>query len=89
MYTTIDIDSIFILNVTVFRRRGTDSAAAFLHRLTEKHDLFSTVFLVDSYVYLAVVPRLGLSDQFDYSDRNLIEKWSHIFKIRVDRFHNS
>ncbi|SNR57878.1 DDE domain-containing protein [Halorubrum vacuolatum] len=33
--------------------------------------------------------RLGLSDQLDYVERNLIEKWFHTLKMRVDRFHNS
>lgn len=30
----------------------TDSAAAFVHRLTEKRDLSVTMFLVDGYGYL-------------------------------------
>jgi putative transposase len=25
----------------------------------------------------------------NYTDRNLIEKWIHTLKMRVDRFHNS
>ncbi|ELY94330.1 integrase [Natrialba chahannaoensis JCM 10990] len=37
-----------ILDVEVFERRGTDPAA-FLHRLTEKHDLSEAAFLVDGY----------------------------------------
>ncbi|SIR86326.1 integrase core domain-containing protein, partial [Natronorubrum daqingense] len=75
--------------VAVFGRRGTDPAAAFLHRLTEKHDLSNTVFLADGYGYLTALSRLGLSGQLDYVDRNLIEKWFHTLKMRVDRFHNS
>ena len=47
------------------------------------------MFLVDGYGYLTALSRLGLSGQFDYGDRNLIEKWFHTFKMRVDRFHNS
>jgi transposase-like protein len=35
----------------VFSRRGIDPAAAFLHRLTEKHDLAETEFLVDAGSY--------------------------------------
>ncbi len=47
------------------------------------------VFLVDGYGYLTALSRLGLSGQLTYVDRNLIEKWFHTFKMRVDRFHNS
>ncbi|ELY92004.1 IS6 family transposase [Natrinema altunense] len=89
VYAAIDLDSRLILDVAVFGRRGTDPAAAFLHRLTEKHDLSEVVFLVDGYGYLTVLSRLGLSDQLDYVERNLIEKWFQTFKRRVDRFHNS
>ncbi|ELZ15567.1 integrase [Haloterrigena salina JCM 13891] len=46
VYDAIDLDSRLILDVAVFGRRGTDSAAAFLHRLIEKHDLFEMMFLV-------------------------------------------
>jgi len=46
-------------------------------------------FLVDGYGYLTALPRLGLSGQLDYVDRNLIEKWFHTLKMRGDRFHNS
>lgn len=73
----------------MFGRRGTDPAAAFLHRLTEKDDLDDTVLLVDSYGYLTAHSRLGLSGQLDYVDRNRTEKWFHTLKMRVDRFHNS
>jgi transposase-like protein len=52
VYAAIDADSRLILDVAVFGRRGTDPAPAFLHRLTEKHDLSETVFLVDDYGYL-------------------------------------
>ncbi len=58
-------------------RRGTDSAAAFLHRLTEKHELGDMVFLVGGYVYMTAASRLALSGQLDYAERNLIEKWYH------------
>jgi transposase-like protein len=61
VYAAIDIDSRLILDVAVFGRRGTDPAAAFLHRLTQKHDLSETVFLVDGYGYLTTPSRLGLS----------------------------
>lgn len=73
----------------MFGQQGTDPAAAFLYRLTEKHDLSETAFLVDSYDYLTSLSRLGLSGQLDYVERYLIEKWFQTFKIRVNRFHNS
>ncbi len=78
-----------ILDVTVFGRHGTDPAAAFLSGLAEKHDLLEAVFLVDQFGYRTALSRLGLSGQVDYTDRNLIEKWFHTLKMRVDRFHNS
>jgi putative transposase len=48
-----------ILDVAVFGRRGTDPAAAFLHRLTEKHDLSETTILVNGYGYLTSLSQLG------------------------------
>ncbi|ELK50396.1 transposase, partial [Haloferax sp. BAB-2207] len=62
---------------------------AFLHRLSEKHDLSDAVFLVDGYGYQTALSRLGLSGRLDYVERNLVEKWFHTLKMRVDRFHNS
>ncbi len=78
-----------ILDVALFGRHGTDPAAAFLHRLTEKHDLSEAEFLVDAYGYLTALARLGLSGQLNYTDRNHIEKWFHTLKMRIDRFHHS
>jgi putative transposase len=56
-YAAIDLESRLILDVEVYGRRGIDPAAAFLHRLTEKHDLSEPVFLVDGYGYR--LPSLG------------------------------
>jgi len=89
VYATIDIETILLLDVALFRRRGTDPAAAFLHQLTEKHDLSDATFLVDGYGYLTALSRIGLSDHLDYTDRNLIEKWFHTLKMRIDHSHNS
>ncbi len=47
LHATIDIESKLFLEIDVYNRRGTDPAAAFLHRLTEKHDVADTEFLVD------------------------------------------
>ena len=38
-YAAIDLDSMLVLDIEVFSRRGTDPAAAFLSRLAEHHDL--------------------------------------------------
>jgi putative transposase len=89
LYAAIDVETKLILDVALFGRHGTDPAAAFLHGLTEKHDCSEAVFLVDQYGYRTALARLGLSGQVNYVERNLIEKWFHTFKMRVDRFHNS
>ena len=89
VYATIDLDSKVLLHVAVFRRRGTDPAAAFLHGLTEKHDCADTEFLVDGAGYLTALSRLGLSGQLEYHDRNHIEKWFYTLNMRIDRFHSS
>jgi putative transposase len=47
------------------------------------------VFLSDAFGYRTAFARLGVNGRVDYTDRNLIEKWFHTFKMRVDRFHNS
>jgi len=73
LYAAIDIETKLILDVELFGRYGTDPAAAFLHRLTEKHDLSEAVFLVDGYGYQTALARLGLSGRLDYVERNLIE----------------
>ncbi|QCS44716.1 IS6 family transposase [Natrinema versiforme] len=89
LYSAIDIETKLILDVALFGRHGTDPAVAFLHRLTEKHDLSEAEFLVDQFGYRTALSRLGLSGQINYTDRNLIEKWFHTLKMRIDRFHNS
>ncbi|ELZ28751.1 transposase [Halogeometricum pallidum JCM 14848] len=73
----------------LFKRHGTDPAAAFLHGVVEKHDCEDTVFLVDQFGYRTALSRLGLSGWVDYTNRNLIKEWFHTLKMRVDRFHNS
>ena len=89
LYAAIDIDTKLILDVALFGRHGTDPAAAFLAGLREKHDLSEADFLVDQFGYRTALARLGLSGRINYTDRNLIEKWFHTLKMRVDRFHNS
>mgnify|MGYP002760782390 CR=1 FL=1 len=89
VYAAIDLDSKLILDAELFGRHGTDPAAAFLHRLAEKHDLSETVFLVDGFGYETALARLGLSGRRNYTDRNLIEKWFQTLKQRIDRFYHS
>ncbi|WP_435362345.1 IS6 family transposase [Haloarchaeobius sp. DFWS5] len=89
LYAAIYLDTKLILDATLFRRHGTNPAAAFLFGLAEKHDQSDAVFLVDQFGYRTALARLGLNGRVDYKDRNLIEKWFQTLKIRVDRFHNS
>ncbi|ELY86246.1 transposase [Natrialba taiwanensis DSM 12281] len=72
----------------MFSFRGTDPAAAFLPRLTEKHDIAETEFLVDAGGYLTALDRHELSGQFNYSDRNYVEKWFQTVSMWIDRFHS-
>ncbi|ELY63011.1 integrase catalytic subunit [Natrinema versiforme JCM 10478] len=89
LYAAIDIETKLILDIALFGRHGTDPAAAFLHQLKEKHDLSEAMSLVDQFGYRTALSRLGLSGQVNYTERNLIEKWFHTLKMRIDRFHNS
>ena len=84
----IDTESKLLLEVDVFSRRETDPAAAFLHRLTENHDVADTEFLVDAGGYLTALARHDLSGHLDYHDRNHIEKWFQTVTMRIDRFHS-
>ncbi|WP_458209721.1 IS6 family transposase [Haladaptatus sp. NG-SE-30] len=89
VYAAIDIETKLLLGIDVFDRHGTDQAAVFLSELAEKHDLSDAMFLVDGYGYRTALFRIGLSGQLDYTERNLIEKWFHTLKMRIDRFHTS
>jgi transposase-like protein len=88
LYAAIDTESKLRLEVDVYNRRGTDPAAAFLHRLTEKHNVADTEFLVDAGGYLTALARHELSGHLDYEDRNHIEKWFQPITMRIDRFHS-
>ena len=74
MYDALGLDTKLVFDVTLFKYRGTDPAAAFLHSIAEKHDCSGAVSLVDVYGYRTVLSRLGLSDRVDPTDRNHIEK---------------
>jgi putative transposase len=88
LYAAIDTESKLLLEIDVYSRRGTDSAAAFLHRLTEKHDVTDAEFLVDAGGYLTALFRHDLSGQLNYKERNHIEKWFQTVSMRIDRFHS-
>jgi transposase-like protein len=88
LYAAIDTESKLLLEIDVFSRRGTDPAAAFLHRLGEKHDVSDAEFLVDAAGYLTALFRRGLSGQLEYRERNTIEKWFQTLSMRIDRFHS-
>jgi transposase-like protein len=87
LYTANDLETMLLLDVDLFSCCGTDPTAAFIHHLTEKHDVSETEFLVDGFGYTTALSRLGLSGHLDYSDRNHIEKWFQTFKQRTDRFY--
>ncbi|ELZ98041.1 transposase [Haloferax mucosum ATCC BAA-1512] len=89
LYAAIDLNTKVILDVALFKRHGTDPAAAFLHGVCEKHDCSETMFLADDFGHRTAFSRLGLNGPVDDTDRNLIEKWSRTFKMRANRFHNS
>ncbi len=60
LYATIDTETTLILDVALFDRHGTDPAAAFLHRLREKHDLAEAEFLVGHQSHFRVVSHARL-----------------------------
>ncbi len=67
---------------------GTGPVAAFLHRLTEKHAVSDSEFLVDCGGYLTALFRHELSGQLNYRERNYIGKWFQTVSMRIDRFHS-
>ena len=65
-----------LLEVDVYSRHGTDPEAAFLQRLTDKHDVADTEFLVDAGGYLTALARHELSGQLNYITRNHMDNCS-------------
>ena len=88
LYAAINTESKLLLEIDVYSRRGIGPAAAFLYRLTEKHDVSDVEFLVDAGGYLIALFRHDLSGQLDYSRRSHIEKWFQMVSMRIDRFHS-
>ena len=87
LYAAIDTGSKCILDIDVYSRRGTDTAAAFLHRLTEIHELDGAEYFVDGMDYLTALARHNLSGYLDYTDHNYIEKGFQTVTMRIDRLH--
>lgn len=56
LYTAIDIETKLILGIQLFGRHGTDSAAASLVELREKHDPPDGSFLVDQFGHRTALP---------------------------------
>jgi len=73
----------------MFGRYSTGLSTAFLHRLTERHDLFDTVILVGSFGYRTFLARLGLHDCRNHTDKNLIKNLFQTLTQRIDRVHHS
>jgi putative transposase len=88
LYAAVDTESKLLLDIEIFSRRGTDPAAAFLHRLATNHDVSDTEFLVDAGGYLTALARRELSGQLNYSGRNLVEKLFQTVTVHIDRFHS-
>ncbi len=88
VYAAVDTDSKLLLDNDVYSRREVGPAAAFLYRLTEKHDVSDTEFLVDGGGYLIALFRYELSGQLNYRERNHIKKWFQTVSMRIDRFHS-
>jgi putative transposase len=89
VYAAIDIETKLLLGIDVFDRYGTDQATTFFAELDEKHDLSDATFLVNGFDYRTSLFQIGLGGQLNYTDRNLIEKWFHTIKMKIDRFHTS
>jgi putative transposase len=50
LYAAIDVGSKLLLEVDVYSRRGTNPAAGFLYRLTEKHKVPTPSFSLTAWV---------------------------------------
>ena len=84
LYAAIDVDSKVVLHARLSRNRGTDPASAFLHRLTTKHEVADTEFLVDASGHLTALARRELSGQLNSlfgstAELALIVRWCNWF----------
>ncbi|WP_369333707.1 DDE-type integrase/transposase/recombinase [Haloferax sp. KTX1] len=89
MYDAINLDTKVILDVALFKRMELTRRLRFSTESVRSMTVQRRCFLADSFGYRTAFSRLRLNGRVDYTDRNLIEKWFHTFKMRVDRVHNS
>jgi transposase-like protein len=84
----IDTESKLLLEIDVLSRRGTDPAAAFLHRLQEKHELDDTEFLVDAGGYLTAPHLTKIERPAQASRPKPRRKWFQTIPLWIDRSHS-
>jgi putative transposase len=80
LYAAIDTETKLILDITLFGSYRTDPAAAFLHRLDEKHNLSEAESLVGQFGYRTALARLGLSGQVNYTDRKMVSHAQNAYR---------
>lgn len=57
--------------------------------MNECRDLSEATLLVDGFGYLTTLVRTDLSGHLEYTERDKIEKWFQMLKMRLTRFHNT
>jgi len=86
-YAAVDLDSLYLPDITVFSHHDTDPAAAFLHRLTEKYGLADADYLVNARGYRTTLSiRTKRSGQTRRPKPH--QKWFQTGLMRIDRFHS-
>ena len=83
------MDSKVVLHARLSKRRGRDPAEQFLDELKEKHRASNAEFLVNRIGYLTALARTDRNGQFDYTDRNIVEKLFQTYTMRIERFHET
>ena len=89
LYAAIDVDSKVMLHARLSQRRGTEPATTFLRELKEELRVSDAEFLVDSMGYLTALARTDLTDDLNYSERNIVEKLFQTYTMRIGRFHET
>jgi putative transposase len=57
--------------------------------LKEKHRVSDAEFLVDGMGYLTALARTDLSDELNYTDRNIVEKFFQTYTMQIECFHET